>query len=651
MTSNNTMNKGLHNIFAAALVLFILGQVITFAQEPSASNKGRRNYPPRLKRSESFVGVHFDFHAGRDVPNIGEKTTPEMVQEIIDAIQPDFIQIDSKGHPGLTSYPTKVGNPAPGVVADSLRIWRRVTARNGVALYTHYSGVWDNEAVARHPEWAVVEHNGNYSTEKTSVFGEYKDKLLVPQLLEMALKYHTDGVWVDGECWATVPDYCDVAQDAFKVATGYESAPTGPDQEGWSEWYAFCQEGFRQYLADYIQQVKEKAPNFQIASNWAFTDHMPEPLCADVDFISGDYSPNDSVNAARYSTRFMSTQNKPWDLMAWSFCSDSKGNWGAKTGVQLSREAACVLAQGGCFQAYITQERDGSVNLAKLPPMAEASKFCRARQSLCQYSTEVPQIALFCPTKQHYYNAANSGSRQLFPMITWQRPILKRMLELNYAVNIQIDETLVKNIDTAKAVVFYRGGLWSDELKEKVENYVKNGGAVVSIGNEPLEELKPLLANAEKVSSENIDEVWFLDVYQYGEGKIVVYPTPVDSPQEFVDANGPTFNAYLEKALATAFQQPIVQFSQKQPLDVSVRRAQDGRLCVHLVNVSGPHDQPGVITSIDPVENVEATLNLDAEPKKIRLEPSGIDLEFTWENNQAKFTIPSIPIYEIVVVD
>ena len=163
------MNKGLHNIFAAALVLFILGQVITFAREPSASNKGRRNYPPRLKRSESFVGVHFDFHAGRDVPNIGEKTTPEMVQEIIDAIQPDFIQIDSKGHPGLTSYPTKVGNPAPGVVADSLRIWRRVTARNGVALYTHYSGVWDNEAVARHPEWAVVEHNGNYYTEKTYV--------------------------------------------------------------------------------------------------------------------------------------------------------------------------------------------------------------------------------------------------------------------------------------------------------------------------------------------------------------------------------------------------------------------------------------------------------------------------------------------------
>ena len=63
------------------------------------------------------------------------------------------------------------------------------------------------------------------------------------------------------------------------------------------------------------------------------------------------------------------------------------------------------------------------------------------------------------------------------------------MLELNYAVNIQIDETLVKNIDVAKTVVFYRGGLWSDELKEKLRTTLN--GAVVSIGNELLGELKP----------------------------------------------------------------------------------------------------------------------------------------------------------------
>ena len=628
----------------------VFGQTFVLALENNSSRRVGTDFPPRLRRAESFVGVHFDFHASKDVPNIGKSTTPEMVRAIIDALHPDYIQVDSKGLPGLSSYPTKVGNPAPGVVADSLRIWRYVTAKNGVALYAHYCGVWDDEAVARHPDWAVVDANGNISRERTSVFGEYKDKLLVPQLLEMARKYRIDGVWVDGECWATTLDYCDAAQDAFKNAKGFETVPKEPNQDGWLEWCDFCREAFRQYLIDYVQQVKEKAPSFQIASNWAFTDHMPEPVRADVDYISGDYSANDSVTAARYSTRLIMTQNKPWDLMAWSFAKTPEGNWTPKTGVQLSREAACVLAQGGGFQAYITQEPDGAVNLTKLPPVAEALKFCRERQSLCQYSSEVPQIALFCPTKQHYQNVNRFGGT-LFPMITEQRAILKRILELNYAVDIQIDETLVKNIESAKAVVFSRGGLWSDELKEKVESYVKNGGSVVSIGNEPREELKPLLEKAEKISSENTDSIWFLEVYQYGEGKIVVYPTPVNMPQEFVDENGSTFNAYLEKALATAFPIPIVQFSQKQPLDVSVRKAQDGRLCVHLVNVSGPHEQEAVIKTIEPIENVETTLNLEFKPEKIHLEPSGVDLDFSWKNNQAKFIIPSIPVYEIVVVE
>ena len=110
--------------------------------------------PPRLKRAESFLGIHFDFHAGPDCTEIGKNTTREMIENIIDQVHPDYLQIDCKGHRGLSSYPTKVGNPAPGFVGDPLRLWRQVTAERGVALYMHYSGVWDSEAIRRHPDWA-----------------------------------------------------------------------------------------------------------------------------------------------------------------------------------------------------------------------------------------------------------------------------------------------------------------------------------------------------------------------------------------------------------------------------------------------------------------------------------------------------------------
>lgn len=632
-------------LFAATIcAASFLTSFATLADEPAAD-------PPRLRRADSFLGVHFDFHAGKTDQNVGANTTPETVQAIVDAVRPDYIQIDCKGHPGITSYPTKVGTPAPGIVADGLKVWRETTAKNGVALYMHYSGVWDAEAVATRPDWAKVDPAGKRSDRITSVFGGYKDGLLSPQLLELANVYGVDGAWVDGECWATEPDYSDRAKSLFREKTGRETIPTAPDQDGWTEWREFHREGFRQYLRDYIAAVKRDAPNFQIASNWAFTDHMPEPISVPVDFLSGDYSPNDSVSSARYSSRFLAEQGKSWDLMAWSFANKpGVPGWTPKTGVQLCREAACVLAQGGGFQAYITQERDGSVNLAKLPPMAEAARFCRERQALSHRSTAVPQIALFCPTATHY-RQVDAGAGQLFPMITWQRPILKRLLEANYSVQILADKALSERIAEFPLVVFYRGADWSPELKSALVEYVRGGGNVLAIGNEPREALNDVLEGLERKELANNDDVWFLWEYELGAGKIVVYPTPVGSPQEFVDASGPTFNAFLNQATSTLFANPIVRFSEPRPLDVSVRRAPDGSLTIHLVNVSGPHESAGIIDEIAPVENVETTIRLEKRPAALRLEPSGVALDFTWENGVAKTTIPSVPIHEIVVVE
>ena len=93
--------------------------------------------PTRLRRSQSYFGIHFDFHADADCNEVGKNTTPEMIDTIIDLVQPDYIQTDCKGCSGYSSYPTKVGNPAPGIIGDPLRIWREVTAKRGVAFYMH----------------------------------------------------------------------------------------------------------------------------------------------------------------------------------------------------------------------------------------------------------------------------------------------------------------------------------------------------------------------------------------------------------------------------------------------------------------------------------------------------------------------------------
>ena len=65
----------------------------------------------RLKRSESFLGIHFDFHAGDDNNEIGKYTTPEMIAEVMRKVQPDYIQCDCKGHRGFLAIRRKLGIP------------------------------------------------------------------------------------------------------------------------------------------------------------------------------------------------------------------------------------------------------------------------------------------------------------------------------------------------------------------------------------------------------------------------------------------------------------------------------------------------------------------------------------------------------------
>ena len=62
-----------------------------------------------LKRADCSFGVHFDLHASEDITDAGKTLTAEMIDTFLTRVNPDFIQIDCKGHPGISSYPTQVG--------------------------------------------------------------------------------------------------------------------------------------------------------------------------------------------------------------------------------------------------------------------------------------------------------------------------------------------------------------------------------------------------------------------------------------------------------------------------------------------------------------------------------------------------------------
>jgi hypothetical protein len=608
-------------------ILFVLNIALCFGQEPE-----------RLRRSESFFGIHFDFHAGTDCNEIGKTTTPEMINTIIDKVHPDYLQIDSKGHPGYTSYPTKVGNPAPGFVGYPLRMWREITAKRGVALYLHHSGVYDIRANGLHPEWAAIKADGTTSKTATSVFGPYADRLLIPQLKEMAGEYGVDGVWLDGECWATIPDYGDRAVQLFKETTGITNIPLKADDPHFYEWMQFHREGFRNYLRHYTAALHTAYPQFQICSNWAFSDLMPEPVSVPLDYLSGDYTPNNSVNSARYSARYLAQQGLPWDLMAWSFCHNPFPVQ-QKTSPQLQREAAVVLALGGGFQAYFTQNRDGSVRLPELDVMADVAKFARARQAYCHHSQQIPQVALIYSTEAYLRNVeliygGYEDNNKL-------RGVLQCLLESQHSVDIISEATLGTNIDRFPLVVFPEWNYISPTFRDDLLAYVKNGGNLLVIGSES----SKLFASQAGVS---IKEDGSSVVTKLGAGQIGFFPQNIGLA--YADKGEENLRQTVNHLVKKLFPNPLVEVNGSPYVDVSVSET-EGKTIVHLVNTSGNHKEAGIIEEIAPIEHLNITIRCEKKPDKITLQPEGKLCNFNYAAGKVQLTLESIAIYDILVVE
>ncbi len=354
------------------------------------------------KRSQGFFGLHFDFHAGPDCVEVGKTVTEEMIRDIITTCRPDYIQCDCKGHPGYSSYPTKAGNPAPGFVKDQLAMWRKVTAEFGIPLVMHYSGVWDARAIELHPEWAAIGADGERNTKNTSTFKGYADRLLIPQLVELANEYGVDAAWIDGDCWATVPDFDASVIASFEqkhnvtltrdVAGHYDTR-----SPAYRLFLDFCRQQFFNYLSHYVDEVHRQAPGFEIASNWAFSSHIPRPVCANVDFLSGDFSPVDSYNSARFEARVLCEQNMSWDLMAWGFYHEfsDASPYSVKSAEALCREAASVISLGGGIQVYNLQNRDGSVRLWEVRELANVARFVREREPFLKGAKPFSNIGVY----------------------------------------------------------------------------------------------------------------------------------------------------------------------------------------------------------------------------------------------------------------
>lgn len=645
-------------------------------------------------RHRRIWGLHFDFHATLDdLGEIGKDLTREMIETIIDKARPDYIQVDCKGHPGIASYPTEVGVPARTFHSDPLKLWREVTAEKGVALLVHFSGIWDFEMVKRQPEWASHNAEGQPSKESTSTFGPYAQESLIPQLKEIIDRYDVDGVWIDGDCWGVELDYSAVAIQKFREAYSFTGPiPQVPGDSGFESWSEFNRDGFRAYLRTITKQLHKHSPCFQIASNWAYSSFMPEPVGSEVDFLSGDLSPQNSVNSARLEARVIAGQGRSWDLMSWSF-NKVPGDLllSTKSAVQIMQEAAVVTSLGGGFQLYLKQRRDASVHLWPMDTLAEVEKLIRARQPWCGQAELVPQVGVLL-SRHALYQTSGRVFGPWKELLDGVHGALQALLEAGQVVDIVMEHTLEERLGSYPLIVIPEWGHMEELIKQRLITYVEQGGKLLLIGPDAVKlfacklgigELKQAgkermwLSHEERMSGLETPIVYaeatgFREVigqlYEENDsiGPSLPAATIIPMGQGEVGCVWFSFgNSFLTKRTSVQrdflgsvtrrlFSKPMVevQGAHYHAVDVVLTR-DDGRLILHLINTSGPHADANisVYDDLQPIGPLHVRIREVDQPQRILLQPRGVELQFGYQEKELIIHDLNVHLHEIVVIE
>ncbi|MFN8258398.1 MAG: hypothetical protein U0W24_22100 [Bacteroidales bacterium] len=640
----------------------------------------------KLKRVDCFFGVHFDLHASEDIENAGKSLTEAMVDTFLTKVKPDFIQIDCKGHPGISSYPTKVGFHVKSFEKDPLKLFRAVTARNNVALFMHFSGVWDSKVVKEHPDWAVVNLNGKKSKDKTSFFSPYLETYMIPQLKELS-DYGVDGAWIDGECWAVEPDYGKASLERFAKETGIKEVPKKQGDKYYPEFMEYNRKLFREHLKKYVDAIHNYNADFQITSNWSYSSMMPEKVNVDVDFLSGDVTPQNGAYRSAFEARCLAGQGKPWDLMAWGFSwNGSKMPMCIKPAIQLKQEAAEIMAMGGGVQFYFQQNDDLSIKPWIADMLADIGKFCRERQPYCHKSKPIPQIALLYPSTSYLKNAARpfaNGTPQLEGM-------LNIMLDGQHPVEVLMEHQLVGNTSKYPLIVIPECESIDQTLLSELKQYLKDGGNLLVIGAETagifkdelsiqsfgetkesqafisvdgklgaIRSLLRIVALGENgsVLSNFYDGSDFsqknknisASMTEAGKGKIIaIY---FDAGSCYLEYKTPIIRDFVNQFAEQLFSGEMVKVKGSHLVHVSVT-ALNGRTYVNLVNVAGDHANPKTIgfDEIPPLSNLCIEIKTGKKPSRLILQPEGRELDFIYDEGNVFLTIPELEIHSIVEI-
>ena len=671
-------------------------------------------YRGKWHGAKCCFGFHHDLHVIKSDRDIGTQCNSKELVPMLRLTGADFVQTDSKGHPGLTSWFSKTpgASVGPGIVKDPLVASRAATKELGLPLHCHYSGIFDISAGTKHPEWCIVGPEGkpvgsgflgmtSTGGDKMCPRSPYVDELMIPQLLELIDRYDVDGFWIDGDLWAMQPCYCDRCRRAFQSQTGIAQPPKARGDPHWARWWSFTRASFEQYVTRYCDAVHRHKPGAVVCSNWLQTLRNPGPPTVPTDWISGDNTPMWGVDNSRCEARFISTRGKPWDIMMWCFYSShgqlGRTDWVMKPVQMLQQEAAVIVALGGNVQTC--ENPFGGVRNGRLVPwrmrrIGELANFVKSRCALCHGTETIPQIAVL-HSEAHARSAPDGDLMASIDVAPVQGAVYS-LLECHYGVDILDEWALLPRLAHFPVVVVPEQDHMSEKMVEALKQYVRAGGKLLVSGTAAFDRfgdkfmglkgsrlasgtyylpaadgVVPIFTTWRLVETAGAESLGRLGTTLFRDEQLAPYPAatlhrvgrgavayiPCNIFRDFTANRYPLVRVFLHDVLRALAGKMEIEVDAPTCVDVVLRRKGAKRM-VHLINrSSGIPNLPNsaVIDEIPLVGPVTITMSLARKPKKVRLEFEDAAVKWDYASGQnagqLKIDVATVHIHAAVVVE
>lgn len=640
----------------------------------------------KKKRADCYFGIHFDFHANEKTKGIGTKTKPENIGMLLDEVKPDYVQVDTKGHPGLASFFSSYGDIAPGLEIDHLKIIREETQKRNIGLYAHYSGIYERKVCRTNPEWAVMNRDGSLSSDSVDPLSEYADKKLIPQLKELCGRYRFDGAWIDGECWAVRMSWRPEELEKFYQITGFDKIDEDVLSESYLAYVEFWEENFRQYVKHYIAAVHEEYPDFQIADNFMFSHHMPEKPFKEIDYLSGD-----SVGyETRITPRCFAGMGKPWDMMSWAAASvyvspdPSFFPTASKHIERICREAAMAISQGGGYQIVNAMTPQGEIRMYDIKRLKKLSEFVYERKEI-NFKSQPLENAAFLVSEYNNTRKRLKYSKEtvLFPKtdVGICDTVLDGGLPCDIIYEYQIEET------NRHTIIIPEFEFVSEDTKQKLKHFTDKGGNFIVCGRHACKLFSDMAAADmidfdgymvyteqngsmfgmheailfEKHGAEDVancyrdsmtpeaEKVSSIISNRYGDGRVVFIGMDIISDYS-------KHHCFEESELMCGILKELEKPAAY--LESGIKRAEiipaekDGMTIVNVINTTEFYcdDFGNAMNEIPPICDLTIAVKCKEKPKCVILEPAGEQAEFTYDGTYAHVKVEKLHIHTAIVI-